>query len=65
MSSKTPLERWKEEKARREGKILDPNDMSYKKLGEPCSHPPQKRAKEGGWIVCLLCGKILNEDKED
>lgn len=58
--AKTPLERWKEEKNKKDGKVTE-EDLSYKKIGEPCNHPPVKRVREGGYVICLLCGRILND----
>ena len=64
----TPWENWQREKAKREGKEELKEDNTYKKLGEYCSHPKEKRALGGGlpeeggkYIVCLLCGRILND----
>ena len=61
--ARTPWEKWQEEKNRRK-RVTSRIDNTYKKLGEYCTHPLNKRAMEKGWLVCLLCGKILNEDKD-
>lgn len=62
----TPWEKWLKEKARLEGKKVD-EDVSYKRPGQPCTHPPDKCLKEEGkfgvYTVCTLCGNILDGDE--
>lgn len=63
--AKTPWEKWQEEKKRLQGGTGVP-DTSYKKLGESCTHPVDKREVEEGkfgkYVICLLCGAEVGED---